>query len=272
MKCEFDKSRLTDFLTGSLNENEQKEMEDHLAICPECQAELSLSRQLWNGMEELPSPQPSPWMRLAFNNMLNDFKAEVVEKKPFWQRIQQGLQLLLPHGRTVKWAYAVIGLAVGIGAGIYFNQSHQQGYASNKKLEALSAQVQELRQMTMLSLLENPSASERIRAVGYTSEITKVNAQVIDALLATLNNDPNVNVRLVALEALAKLSNEERVREGLIQSITQQGSPLIQSAIADVMVRLQEHRSIKPLQQLLQKKNLNGAIRTKIEKSIHRLI
>ena len=125
--------------------------------------------------------------------------------------------------------------------------------------------------MMMLSLLENPAASERLRAVSYTEEINEVDDKVVDALLTTLNNDANVNVRLVTLEALAKLADNVKVREGLVQSITQQESPLVQSALADIMVKLQEKRSVKPLRQLLRDDNLNHLVKGKIEQSIREL-
>jgi HEAT repeat protein len=121
-------------------------------------------------------------------------------------------------------------------------------------------------------MLENPSASERIRAVGYTDEMSSASRKVIDALLTTLNQDANVNVRLITLDALARLSANPIVREGLVQSISRQDSPLVQSAIADLMVKLQEKRSVKPLQKLLRKKDLNEMVKTKIEQSIQKLI
>jgi HEAT repeat protein len=124
----------------------------------------------------------------------------------------------------------------------------------------------------MLALLENPSASERIRGVSYTSEIKHADKEVIDALLATLNNDPNVNVRLSTLDALAHLAGHPEVREGLIQSIAQQDSPLMQSAIADVMLKLQEKRSVKSFRELLKQKDLNPGVRDKIKETITQLI
>src|SRR6201999_57119 len=96
--------------------------------------------------------------------------------------------------------------------------------AESKQLEALTAQVHEMREMMMLSLLQNPSASERIRAVSYTSDIRRVNPNIATALLATLNNDPNINVRLSTLEALTHFARDPVVREGLVQSILQQDS------------------------------------------------
>jgi HEAT repeat protein len=120
--------------------------------------------------------------------------------------------------------------------------------------------------------LKDPSASQRIQAVSYTDEISNVDLKVIDALFTTLNEDPNVNVRLATLEALVKLSGEPKVREGLVLSINLQESPLMQSAIADVMVRLQEKSSVQSLQKLLGKKDLNQMVKLNIEKNIQKLI
>ena len=124
----------------------------------------------------------------------------------------------------------------------------------------------------MLSLLKDPSASQRIQAVSYTEELSSVDLKVIGALFTTLNEDPNVNVRLATLEALVRLAGEPRVREGLVRSIDLQDSPLMQSAIADAMVKLQEKSSVKSLQRLLNKKDLNKMVKINIEKSIQKLI
>jgi HEAT repeat protein len=115
------------------------------------------------------------------------------------------------------------------------------------------------------------AATERLRAVSYTKDIDDANTHVIDALLMTLNNDPNVNVRLVTLEALSGLAHDARVREGLVQSLTRQESPLVQVALADVMVKLQEKRSIKPLKKMLQQQGINDLVKTKLEKTIRQL-
>jgi hypothetical protein len=62
------------------------------------------------------------------------------------------------------------------------------------------------------------------------------------------------------------------VREGLVQSIVQQESPLVQSALADVMLKLQERRAVHSFKKLLLQKNLNNLVRSKIEQTITGLI
>jgi HEAT repeat protein len=129
-----------------------------------------------------------------------------------------------------------------------------------------------MKEVMMLSLLNDPSASQRMRAVSYTDEISNVDLKVIGALFTTLNGDPNVNVRLATLDALVKLADEPKVREGLVRSIDLQESPLMQTAIADAMVKLQEKSSVVSLKRLLSKKDLNQMVKVNIEKSIQKLI
>jgi len=123
----------------------------------------------------------------------------------------------------------------------------------------------------MLSLLQNPSASERMRAASYASDSRTISPDILSALLTTLNNDPNVNVRLTTLDALTLYARNAAVREGLIQSILQQDSPLMQAALADVMLKLQEKRSVPSFKKLLQEKGLNDMVRSRIEQVITRL-
>ena len=143
--------------------------------------------------------------------------------------------------------------------------------ATAVQVQALSEQLREMRQMMMLSLLQNPSASERMRAASYASESKTINPDILSALLTTLNNDPNVNVRLTTLDALTQYARNAAVREGLIQSILQQDSPLMQAALADVMLKLQEKRAVPSFKKLLQEKGLNDMVRSRIEQVITRL-
>lgn len=143
--------------------------------------------------------------------------------------------------------------------------------ATANQVQALSEQLHEMRQMMMLSLLQNPSASQRMRAASYASESRTISPDILSALLTTLNNDPNVNVRLTTLDALTQYARNAAVREGLIQSILMQDSPLMQAALADVMLKLQEKRAIPSFKKLLQDKGLNDMVRSRIEQVITRL-
>jgi hypothetical protein len=215
-------------------------------------------------LAQLPVPQPSAKFDAVFQSMLQEAGQSYTHSNE-----------KSSNARAIKmiWRIAAVFILVvaGFSAGYLLNRP-AASYTYKQQIDSLSAQVHDMREMMMLSLLENPSASERIRAVGFTSEITNVNAKMIEALLTTLNNDPNVNVRLMTLEALTHYAENPAVREGLVQSIVQQESPLVQSALADAMLKMQEKKSIQPFKKLLGQKSINGQVRTKIEQTISRLI
>ena len=272
MECKDYREQFTSLLTDTLHLNERSELESHLAVCADCRKELEAARKVWDLMGEIPQPEPSASMKTSFDAMLNNFKAEAILKRnpvgDWINRIREYWSLQAQP----RLVFSLMLVAIGLIGGYLLHQPGESVISYNKQIDSLSSQVSEMKQVMMLSLLKDPSASQRIQAVGYTDNLSGVDLNVIGALFTTLNEDPNVNVRLVTLEALVKLAREPKVREGLVRSIDLQDSPLMQSAIADAMVKLQERSSVKSLQRLLNKKDLNKMVKTNIEKSIQKLI
>lgn len=271
MKCENDKVQLTNWINNEMTDAERQAFEVHLAGCPDCVQELEAMQFVWNMAGEITVPEPSANMGVKFHAMLDAYKEMQDEKKNVLSGFVEKLKRLFTFQPGMQFTYSIVLVVVGIGFGYLFTRE-STGYADKKQVAALSSEMHQMKEMMMLSLLENPSASERIKGVSYTNEVTAQNKDVIDALLTTLNNDPNVNVRLATLEALTHFSDNPAVREGLVQSIVQQESPLVQSALADTMKKLQDKRSIKSFRKLLQQKDLDQSVRSKIEKTITEII
>ena len=136
----------------------------------------------------------------------------------------------------------------------------------------LVSELQNTRETLMLTMLDQPSATERLKAVNLTEQLTSPDDMVIKALLATLNNDENVNVRLAAIDALFRYSNRPEVRKGLIEAIPHQNSPLILVTLSKAMVVLQEKESIESLKQLLNNEQLDKTAKKQITENIQKLI
>jgi hypothetical protein len=272
MECKDYREQFSLLLTGDLNQSQRSEIESHLSGCADCMREFEAVKKVWDLMGEIPQPEPSEEMQANFESILSNYKERlVVKKNPISEWINKLREYWLMQAQP-RLAFSLLLVAFGIIGGYILHQPGQTAISYNRQIDSLSSQVSEIKQVMLLSLLHDPSASQRIRAVSYTDEIQNVNLKVIDALFTTLNEDPNVNVRLSTLEALVKLSGEPRVREGLVRSIELQDSPIMQSAIADVMVKLQEKSSVQSLQKLLSRKGLNKMVKLNIEKSIQKLI
>lgn len=261
--------KILDYINGELSVEEKIEFEKMLDQDAQFRKLYEEELNLWNMMTaiEVPAADTSK-AKKQFLNTLDVYK-EVSVKAQGVSFIQK-LKELWNFQPNLKLSYAVVLLVVGLGIGLIF--SKRSKLSGDQEIAQLTSEVSEMKQVMMLSLIENPSATERIRAVNMTSEIKNVDDQVIDALLTTLNNDANDNVRLMTLEALIELADNAKVREGLVKSIVKQTSPLMQTAMADAMLKLQEKDSIKSLKKILKQENLNSTVKDKVEDTIQKIL
>lgn len=269
MGCEHAKDKLEDWLHNDLDKADRLSVDKHLAECVNCQEEFAADKQLWESLGKMKVPEPREEMRVNFYAMLDNFKAAEETSKPFSFQtfIERIREFVLPQW-AVQLAFSLLLVGLGWVIGSKTSKSNVSATAYQQKIETLATQVEDMKTTMMLALIENPSATERLRAVSYTSDITHADEKVINALFTTLNNDLNVNVRLVALEALTQFAKDAVVREGLVKSLAVQDSPMVQVALADVMVKLQEKGSVKELRKLLNKEGLNDLVKNKIEQTI----
>ena len=168
-----------------------------------------------------------------------------------------------------KLALASLMLVIGVGIGYIMRPA---AVTNSSEMAELGKQMSEMKEMMMLTLLEKESASERLRAVSLTQDMDKASEKVTGALIQTLNNDENVNVRLAALDALRPYLGNSGVREQLIRSIAQQESPLVQVALAELMAAAQVKSSVKELEKILKNDKTPSDVKNRIQKSIDILI
>lgn len=165
-----------------------------------------------------------------------------------------------------RLAFAFLLMVAGFAGGYWLQRPSEK-----TEVAELTQQVTELKEMMMLSLLEKESATERLRAVSLTSDM-EISEKVTTALFQTLNNDENVNVRLAALDALRSYTRNAGVRQQLIASIAHQDSPLVQVALAELMVALQEKKSVSALEKIMKDERTPAEVKSKIKESISVLI
>jgi hypothetical protein len=118
------------------------------------------------------------------------------------------------------------------------------------------------KQTVLLAGLNNTlSAASRINAIAATSKLKKGNNTIIDALVQILNNDPNTNVRLAALDGLARFYREEYVRNKLVASLKKQHDPLVQINLINLLTRMRESAILSQLEEIVNNDNSNRAVK-----------
>jgi hypothetical protein len=242
-----------------LNAHEQMEIERLIESGKLDLDELESIHSLDATLNKITYPEPSPDLDDRFYQMLS------LERKTgnsfSWSEFFSW-SFLAP-----KLALASVALVIGIGVGYFLKPA-----TDPQQMTVLSQQVTDLKEMMMLSLLEKESATERLKAVNLTQDMNDASSKVTGALLETLNEDENVNVRLAALEALKPYARNGVVREALIRSIAKQSSPLVQVGLAELMAELHERSSVKELEKIIQSDETPADVKNRIKESIKILI
>jgi hypothetical protein len=143
--------------------------------------------------------------------------------------------------------------------------------APSPELAQLQAQVESLRQMVALSMLQDQSPSSRIRGVGYSAQMARPDREMEQALLYTLNHDANVNVRLSATDALEKLASHPEIRRALVDALPLQDSPLVEIALMDIFVETNDQTAIPAMRKLAQDAQTDESARQRALAGIQKL-
>lgn len=255
MNCEEARTQFVDYWRGTL-EDPLGEFRTHLGSCERCKAEAEDLKDLWGIMDGLPEEDPSLGLRVRFYDSLREWRRKEGERRQaFW---------LLRHP-AFQAAAAVLILVVGIGTG-YLARGRE-----TTEVSQLRGEVYNMRQLVALSLMQQQSASDRLRGVSYAYRAEQSDPQVLSALLTTVNHDPNINVRLAAVDALRNFTDNPVGRNGLVQALSKQESPLVQIAILDQIVSVHERSAIQGIQFLLSGKDVNPEVRQRAQWALKQL-
>ena len=256
------KNTIIDYLSENLTEVKKHEFESFLKMNPQYREEFDQMKSFWSIEES--TPEPSTAMDVKFYTMLN---SEENSKKnmSFLKR----LETFLFGSLTKQLAYTLVILVSGFFIG---KQMTGTSRVSEETIKYAQKETENVRSQLVLALLEQSSANKRLQAVNEVNKMGSVTETIIKALFSTLNNDTNVNVRLSAVEALGNYTEIPIVREGLIASISLQKAPLVQIALADLMVVLQEKKAVKSFKKLIEKEGVNESAKEKMKESIQQII
>jgi hypothetical protein len=259
MRCEDAQAQLPDHLTRALPLAAANALDAHLQTCPSCAAELDAAADTWQRMAIIPSPAAdSTAMRARFHAMLDEHVA--VADSPARRRVS-----VTHYGLQFAAAAALVVLGVALG------RQTTPAAAPDPQIADMRAELRDMREMVTLSLLQQQSASERLRGVSYTDRIDQPGNELTRVLLDALMHDPNDNVRLRTVDALKRFADHETVRRGAVEALSQQTSPLVQVALIDFVVEMNSREAADALRQLSADSMIHEQVRARAEQGLARL-
>lgn len=123
-----------------------------------------------------------------------------------------------------------------------------------------------------ISRLSNQlSAGERYAAASSIAQLKNIDYDVLHALLKTMNNDPNSNVRLAALEALSRFAHESFVKEQLVRSLANQKDPIVQISLIELLTEMRERNIVRELEKLTEDDQTDEGVKAQAYTSLLKL-
>lgn len=210
---------IIDYIDGKLNDAERHDVEQQLVKDEEAFKMYEQLKEVIQVMQKSAKMEPSLSLKGRFEEMLRQeqqqtTKGKVVFFQPSFYRVAAAVAFIVMAGSV---AYLLV-------------KQNQQANELARTKDAL------------IKMLDNQqSASTRVLGATVAfNDIEKADDEIVSALVNAMNEDPNTNVRLAALEALGKFHAQPHVRKALIASLRTQKDPIVQIALIRLMVEMKE--------------------------------
>jgi hypothetical protein len=268
MKCEEVELKMIDYLDRNLDENISLEIDKHLETCEKCLDELTDTQQVLKLISKEENIVPDGSLRINFYHMLQS----EIKKSGGKSNIRKSRSLTAWYNNTMYRVAAGVALLIcGTFLGLLIKSGLNTSYASNE-LKQLHSEISDLKKATMFTMLKEESSSDRIQAVRYVEEMDNPDQNVIEALVKTLNNDRNINVRMAAAYALSKYSDQRMVVDSLVKSLSLQRDPILQVTLINILAEKKEKSALKPIQEIIANRSTMKEVRTVAQNSLRVLM
>ena len=268
MNCEKIREQIPECLAGQLDKAAREILVEHLETCASCRTEVAELNAVWRALESMKAVDAEPAMKLRFMEVLEAYKAGAGQAIAMPKAAARSGWFVPPHP-VWQVAMAASLLIGGVLLGRY--ESTPQTAPPNTEVAQLKGEIEGLRQMVALSMLQQQSPSARLRGVSYSEAMSQPDRQVEDALLYAVNHDSNVNVRLSAVDALQKFAGDPEVARAMMQAIPLQESPLVQIALIDMLVQLNAKSQSPALVKLSLDSQTDEVVRQRAAWAVERL-
>jgi len=226
VSCEEMELRMMDALKGDAAA--QTEVLGHTQHCLICRTEWEALQTTWMDLGQLSKEQPSPSMRASF---YRDLESEKASARP----TGNGHRLSKWLNHPVLQVAAVVLLVVGgFALGLRSGMQRMDGSFPTER-----------------AMLVRGTLRDRMTGLALISQSRHPDPSLASTLMDLVDRDPDVQVRLMAVEALYLFDDQPGVRDRLVKSLARQTSPEVQRALVDLIASLREKRATDALKKLL---------------------
>jgi hypothetical protein len=242
MKCEEVKINLPEYVDGKLDNNSVYSIQRHLESCNECRKLHDELNSFLNFTVSFPELKPPEGM-----------KEEVIDLLEAEMRPKQ--MVVVPD--WLKIAAIFILTMVTFSSGYYIGSGK-----GKQRQQQMEVTLNQTKQQVLIASLLDLSGPQKINAVYSISQSGQSGDALIDALVATMNSDKNVNVRLAAINALTgMIGKNTRVKQELIRSLALQDNSLLQISLIQVLTEAGVKEARSEIESIARKENTDERVK-----------
>jgi len=228
MNCDWVQQNITLYLYGELADDSRHELEQHVARCQVCAAELADQRAFQVQMNALPVAEPSASFLAAARMRLQESLEQTSPHRAWYHRFAFDPAAWLRQVRfspALAMAIFIVGFGGGLGA-MYQSMRHSQGgVVTPQQTENFQGAA-----IGGVTAIERDPSSNTVkvqydRVMPGTVQGDINDPHVKDLLLFAAKSDENSGVRLNSVDALAEKSDDPRVRETLTYALRYDSNP-----------------------------------------------
>ena len=239
MKCEWVRENIVLQVYGELADDARHELEQHVARCADCAAELKAEQEFHALLSQDRASDPSPNFVAASRMRLQE-ALETAPQGSFWSRLPFDPAIWLRQVRfspALASAILILGFAGGVGATyeIYGTGKSSPIVDQGSKLQPISnASIAGIDSITQDPATNQVSVKyNTVTPQEYQGTLNDQRVQQL--LLYAARNNYNSGVRVDSVDLLAKSSSDRQVREALMYALQNDTNPGVRLKSLDAL-------------------------------------
>ncbi len=270
MNCENTRERLTLFVHGELNFDEEEQLENHVGSCAACSRELAMERAILDLAEAQRLEPAVGQLAMARRDLANRIASE---NHGWWSRVSEwfdfhpGVQFALKPiaGLLLAGAGFFTGWVVREAKSDWGPVAQRVRVVESAKSGQVELVIDEIRQQKLLGEVDDPRIRHLLLTAAKDSEDAGLRAEALDAfkgqtqsvdirgvLLTALEKDVNPEVRMRALEALKPYTAYADVRSSISRALLHDNNPEVRTMAIDMLVPINKPDVAGTLQKVME--------------------
>ncbi len=297
MKCEWVRENITLHVYGELADDARHELEQHIARCADCAAELKAAQEFHALLSQAAEVEPSPNFLTASRMRLQE-ALETAEQGGFWHKLAFDPANWLRQVRfspALASAILILGFAGGVGTAYKVFVHPPSGPATGSPVSPAEASItgirsitqepgtnqieikydtvstletqgslndQRIQQLLLFAARNNYNSGVRMDSVDLLTKKPNV-SQVRDALIYALRYDTNPGVRLKALDGLGSFVKDDvRVRDAVLEALVNDSCPGVRTEAMHLIEPVKADGSVRGVLMTLAAKDQSQYIKS----------